>query len=302
MVPLFFVAALLPGLYWDKGPETAPVLQKAGIERVFVPAARLEAWPKQGIRVEAADPAKRTKLTTPGVQYRMNQAAATSMPWLDANGWQIVRQPGGSYYYDVPAAAVPLALAEAYAYQANAIIHPAGDPESFGSMLAFLKRIDRTPLPAMANIGIQDDGSDITGEVMNLLSRRNLLFRVETGRNPKLDLNIKPDAKEAGDPYAYAQKIRQQLGDDKRLLRLYGSEVVIGRLTGEGRTARLHLLNYSNRKVVGLRVRVRGQYAKGVLAVFGHDGAALADFEKPEGATEFTVPEMGAYAVVDLEK
>ena len=41
-------------------------------------------------------------------------------------------------------------------------------------------------LPAMANIGIVDDGSDETGEVMNLMARRNLLFRVVRGARSQL--------------------------------------------------------------------------------------------------------------------
>ena len=101
--------------------------------------------------------------------------------------------------------------------------------QSFGRMLAFLKHIDRPPLPAMANIGLIDDGSEITGEAMNLLARRNLLFRVVKAPDPKLDLNLKPTPEEAADPFAYAQKVRQKLGDEKRLVRLYGSDVVIGR-------------------------------------------------------------------------
>jgi hypothetical protein len=182
-----------------------------------------------------------------------------------------------------------------------AVIHSGGDPASFGRMLAFLKRIDRAPMPQMANIGLIDDGSEITGEAMNLLARRNLLFRVVKVADPKLDLNLKP-GKDAADPFAYAQEVRQKLGDDKRLVRLYGSDVVLANLTGDGGKARLHLINYSNRKVTGLRVRVRGAYTKANLQVFGVEKAAPADYQAEGGVTEFTVPEMGTYAVVDLDR
>ena len=66
--------------------------------------------------------------------------------------------------------------------------------------------------------------------------------------------------------------------------------------------ARLHLLNYANRPVKGLRVRVRGDYRGGELSAFGQEKPALADYEARAGATEFTVPLIETYAVVDLRK
>ena len=293
--------AILPGFYWDKGPETAADVKAAGIDHIYVPAAKKETWSRLGFDAIAIDPAKLTKLTTPGVQYRMNEAAATSVPWIDANGWRLERDLKGSYYYDVAPAAVPVAMAESYSRNVAAVIHTGSDPASFGRMLAFLKRIDQAPMPQLANIGLIDDGAEITGEAMNLLARRNLLFRVVKAPDPKLDLNLKPTAEDSADPFAYAQKIRQKLGDEKRLVRLYGSDVVLVNLTGDRTKARLHLINYSNRKVTGLRVRVRGVYKTGALQVFGVEKAALVDYQS-EGATEFTIPEMGPYAVVDLTR
>ncbi|HYM13777.1 MAG TPA: hypothetical protein VEU62_23765, partial [Bryobacterales bacterium] len=82
----------------------------------------------------------------------------------------------------------------------------------------------------------------------------------------------------------------------------YGSQVVIGRLTGDATHARLHLLNYGRRNVDGLHVRVLGSYAKGTLQAAGMENAKLEDYEIREGATEFGIPAMGVYAVVDLFK
>jgi hypothetical protein len=290
--------AILPGLYWDKGPETAPAVKQAGIDRIYVPAAQKDSWTGKGIDTAVIDVAKLTKLAKPGVQYRQDVAAATSVPWIDANGWKLDRDPKRTYYYDVPAAAVPIAMAESYSRNTAAVIH--GDLASFGRMLGFLKSIDQTAMPPMANIGLMDDGSDIAAEAMNLLARRNLLYRVVKARDTKLDLNLKPTAKDASDPFAYAQEVRQKLGDDKRLVRLYGSDVVLANLTADANKARLFLINYSNRKVTGLRVRVRGKYAKATLRVFGVDHAEPADFEKDAAAIEFTLPEMGPFAVIDL--
>ena len=122
-------------------------------------------------------------------------------------------------------------------------------------------------MPILANIGVIDDGSPQTGELMNLLSRRNLLYRIVSAPDPHLDLNIRLGSKEypkseAANPSQLAQKIRAELTDEKRLLRVYGSEVVIARLMGNAGRVRIHLLNYANRPVTGLRVRVLGSLSE----------------------------------------
>jgi hypothetical protein len=294
--------AILPGLYWDAGPDTAAAVKQAGIDRIYVPPAQKEQWAATGLDAVAIDVATLTKLGKPGVQYRMDRAAATSVPWIDANGWQLERDPKRTYYYDVPSAALPIAMAESYSRNARTVIHPEADVASFGFMLAFLKRIDQAEMPQMANIGLTDDGSDIAGEAMNLLARRNLLFRIVKTPDRKLDLNVSPTAQDASNPFTYAQEIRQKLGDDKRLVRLYGSDVVLANLTGNGKKARLFLINYSNRKVTGLRVRLRGAYKNAALHVFDIENAAAADYLSEDGNAEFTVPEMGPFAVVDLNQ
>ena len=255
-----------------------------------------------------APPDGSVKLQAPGVQYRMNEASATRSPWIDANGWRILRKPGIRYYYDIPATASVLAAAEAFVYGAAATIHTdSAGGAAFNRMLDFLRGIPDRDLPAMANIGVIDDGSDQSGELMNLLSRRNLLYKIVTGPDPHLDLNVRLGSKEytnedASNPAMLAQKIRSQLTDDKRLLRLYGSEVVVARLTGDRDRARIHLLNYANRPVSGLRVRVLGAYSRGSIAAFDKPDLKLQDFESRGGAVEFTLPEMSTYAVIDLSK
>jgi hypothetical protein len=253
------------------------------------------------------------KLPVPKVEYRTNEASASTSPWIDANGWQILRAPARRYYYDVPAASVALAAAEAFMYAAKADIHTetAGTP-IFDRMLKFLREIpERGDLPAMANIlaniGVIDDGSHETGELMNLLSRRNLLYSIVTAPDPRLDLNIRLGSKEypkseAANPSKLAQRIRSELTDEKRLLRVYGSEVVIARLVGTGDRVRIHLLNYANRPVSGLRVRVLGNYTSWQVAAFDKPDLKLEDFASSDGATEFTVPQMSTYVVIDLSK
>jgi hypothetical protein len=252
----------------------------------------------------SADAKGAVTLAVPQVQYRINEASASRSPWIDANGWQIQRKPGSHFYYDVPAKAVALAAAEAFAYGAQAAIHTdPGGAAAFKRMLAFLAALPEVDLPAIANIGVIEDGTDETGELMNLLTRRNLLFRVVTRPDPSLPINVHLGEKgypKDEDPNLLAQRIRSELTDDKRAVRLYGSEVVVARLAGNSGRARLHLLNYSNRPVVGLRVRVLGAFPHAAIAAFDKPGSHLLDVTTDGGATEFTIDEMSTYAVIDL--
>jgi hypothetical protein len=256
----------------------------------------------------SADANGAVKLATPGVEYRINEAGATSSPWIDANGWRILRQPDAQYFYDVPAKAAALAAAEAYAYSAKARIHtePAGS-SAFNAMLEFLRSIPERGLPAIADIGVVDDGSEQTGEVMNLLSRRNLLYRPLHAPDPNLKLNVKIGSKEypasdAEDPFFLAQKIRGDLGDENRSLRVYGSEVVIARLFASGDDARVYLLNYGSRRVLGMRVRVTGEYRRQTVLSSPGGSRAATDVSVEGGATEFSLPSVATYTVIDLSR
>jgi hypothetical protein len=141
--------------------------------------------------------------------------------------------------------------------------------------------------------------------VMNLLARRNLLFQVVQAPSPRFPVNIRigtPEypREEAADPSDFALKIRGQLTDEQRTLRVYGSEVVICRLTADAGRARLHLVNYGGREIEGLRVRLRGIYGDGEAHVAGAGRLALQEQVVAAGATEFSVPRIATYAVIDL--
>jgi hypothetical protein len=302
----------LPAIYWAQGIETATTLKQAGIERIAVPPEKAEEWRKAGFTVSALSPqllASREKLLIPRVAGRADVASATRRPWIDSNGWRFLRKPAGKFLYDLTekgAGRAVLAAAEAFAYQADAVlkIDPA-DVASAGKMLAFLRDLSPATLPPVADIGLIDDGSPATGEVMNLLTRRNLLFKLVPKSSPQFRINIKLGSKDypetdAADPSAFAQKVRQQLGDENRSLRIYGTEIVIGRLTADGKQTRLHLLNYSGRDANSLRVRLRGKYDKGELKAFGIESRTLEDFVVADGATEFTVSKIGVYALIEL--
>ena len=47
-VMLLLVAAVLPRLFWDAGPETAPALREAGIERIAVPGGAVGRMERRG--------------------------------------------------------------------------------------------------------------------------------------------------------------------------------------------------------------------------------------------------------------
>ncbi len=301
--------AALPCLYWTAGVETAPSLKAAGISRLCVPPERAEAWRGAGfspVPISEGDLAVRDPLLAPGIKARADRASATRSPWIDANGWRFLRNPTGQYVYDLPAGRAALAAAEAYAYGADAVlkIEPA-DVESLGSMLQFLSQLPASELPDAADLAVVDDGSAPLGEVLNLLVRRNLLVKVVKAPSAEFGINVKLGTKEyplkeAGEPSALALKVRRQLGDEQRALRIFGSEAVIGRLTRDGSRTRLQLLNYGGRDLEGLRVHLRGTFPEGVAYVEGAGRVGLEEHTATEGGTEFTVPRLGAYGVVDL--
>jgi hypothetical protein len=272
-------------------PEARAKLETVGISRICSDAAEL---------------ASREALPTPGVTLRAGVASPTRAPWIVASGWRFIRNSSAQYVYDVSAGQAPLAAAEAFAYGADAVLKiDAADVTELGRMMTFLRQVPSLDLPAIADIGVVDDGSFVTGEVMNLLARRNLLFQTVKTPSPQFPVNIVVGSKEfprdeAADPGAFAQKIRSRLTDERRSVRIYGSEVVLVRLTGDGGRVRLHLINYGGRDIEGLRVRVRGAFANGEARVAGIGIESLTDYTVAEGATEFSLPHMLTYAVVDL--
>jgi hypothetical protein len=143
------------------------------------------------------------------------------------------------------------------------------------------------------------------GEALNLLVRRNLLFRIVPAPSAQYRVNVKLGTPEfpadaAADPSAFALKVRRQLTDDQRALRIFGTEVVIGRLMGDGSRMRLHLLNYGGRETEGVRVRLRGSHPGGEANVAGQGKVPLEELGIVDGATEFTVRRLGPYGVADL--
>lgn len=248
------------------------------------------------------------KVPPPKSEMRTNVASATTVPWIDSNAFRYMRGLKKAFYASLPPGRAPLAAAEAFAWGADAIIEPAPeDAKPLAAMLAFLKSVEQPPLPTRANIGIIDDGSEEVGEVLNLMSRRNLLYRVVAKPDPKLDLNVQIGTpqypKESiRNPNDFAARVRERLNDDKRLVRLFNTYTVIANLTGDGKRARVHLVNYSPRPAKDIRVRILGEFDQVHLAEASNASMAAKDVAIAEGGTEFTVPQITTYAVVDLER
>jgi len=303
--------AALPLLFWDQGPETAVALKQNGIEQVLVPAERLPAWKATGLAVRgitAAEWGALEEASAPGIDRQVQVASATRSPYLIANGWRFIRNRSAKYRYSLTAGKAALAAAESCAYGADAALQvETADLESVGKMLAFLRGIPAADLPGLADIAVVDDQHALVGEVMNLLARRNLLFRAVSASDPRYPINIRIGSKEyseeeASDPNAFALKIRRQLTDERRSVRVYGSETVLCRLTGDDTRIRLHLLNYRGGKVDGLRIRLRGAFRKGQARGDQMGEIPLENFAVSNGATEFSISAMNLYAVVDLQR
>jgi hypothetical protein len=301
---LLLGALLFPSLFWTSGPETAPSLQAAGVTSILIPTASVELWKgAPDIKTRAIDPTQLIKAATPAIYLRSGNASATTDPWLNSNGWRFMRQPDATFFYNVPGKAVALAAAEAYVYGVQAVVQTdVAGLKPFADMLALLQALPAANLPELANFEYLDDGSPASGDFMNLLIRTNLLFKTVKAAGPDSRLTVAlgspqyPIA-EAANPKLLAEKVRAQITDEKRLLRIYGSSLVIGRLAGAGGRLRLSLLNYGAAKanVEGIRVRVLGDYTQ-------HQGAAIVDYKTGSGVTEFTLTDLPVLAVIDLQR
>jgi hypothetical protein len=255
-----------------------------------------------------ADAAGFQTVPPPSVRNVPNVANATSDPWIESNGWRFQRGLRQARYGTLPAGSAGLAAAEAFTFGVDAILTPdPADLEPLASMLRFLKAHDQPRLPPLANVGVVDDGTAAMGEALNMLTRRNLLYRVVSRPERGLDLTVRLGTRDfpadaVTNPSEFAARVRAKLGDDKRLVRVFGSATAIAHLTGAGDRARLYVLSYSrNRNQPALRVRLAGRYRSADVAAYGvAPGAALADIRHPGGTTEFSLPPFSTIAIADF--
>ena len=306
---ILLTVLIVPSLFWPKAPETLPVLKKAGITEIAVPPQMASAWKSQSeIKIREVSLGGFAKIPAPSVNFRISNASATREPWVNSNGWRFLRQPDGRFYENAPGKAAALAAAEAYAYGAHVLIETdEAGLATYAQMARFLSSLGTDELPPRYNFEYVDDGSAASGEFMNLLVRSNLLFKVSRSSNAAKYMTValgspQYPASEAGNPKLLAEKVRANLTDQKRLLRIYGSYLVIGRLTGDASHSRVFLLNYGVDRgdVHGVRVRVLGQFPERTFGESPSPGVQLLDYAAGKDATEFTIPDLTVLAVIDL--
>lgn len=247
---------------------------------------------------DGGDTSRYQTVPAPRVQYRMNMAAATRSPWVDSNIWIYRRAPEKKYLCDVRKASVVLAMAEAYSQNVDVALQITPEQKKdFDRMTEFLKSLPEGPRTPWVNFTVTDDGSEEAGEALKLLSRRNLLYAKQAPGGVKLQLN-----KEILDPYQFAVDVRDRLGDENRLLRLYGSELVIATVAREGPRVRIYLVHYGERSVEGMRIRIKGRYPAARIKpyLFGIEPSAATEVTHDGGFTEFTLAKAGTFSVIDL--
>jgi len=307
---ILLFAALLPCVVWEGSPAATSSLQALHVNRICAAGAAAKGSKPPSLKVEEMDLAKMVRISGPTVSFRGNVASPSRLPWVTLNGWRYLRQPEAKFYVTATPENAALAAAEAFSYGADAAIKTddAGI-DSLGQMIDFLRSAGESDLPALANLGYIDDGSPESGEFMNLLVRRNLLFKMVSQPDPSLAVNVKIGEplyprSEASNPKLLTEKVRAVVTDPKRLIRVYGTDVVIGRLLGNDGSDRLYLINYggSRHPVPGLRVRVLGEFRWQHAVQFGPGSVPLQDVTVRDGATEFTIPQLGLFALVDLKR
>jgi hypothetical protein len=300
-----FMAAALPLIWWTGAPDTQ-VREAAPAEFCVDPRALAE-WRKVTPSVNACA-TDGQRLLIPGIDTKVAVASATRSPWINANAWRFRRDPAASYLYVDAARKSALALAEAFAYGVRAAVQTGSeDMPRAAAMLRFLKSVADPGSSPLADVVFVDDGSAQAGEAMNLLARRNILFRrVSTaakveGKVVRIGSAEFPKSLTAN-PADFAYAVRRWIGDSRRLLRIYGSENVLAHVTTTPGGVRVHLLNYTANAVEGVRVRVRGRFTGVSLRVFDAPDATPDEVTHPDDATEFTIREMNEYAVCDLKR
>jgi hypothetical protein len=259
-----------------------------------------------------ADAASYPDVPAPSLQPMPNDgyAQVTLAPWVQSNGWRFMRGQQRANYKTIPRQIAPLAAAEAFTFNVDAILNPdPADTPDLNNMLGFLKTHARAPMPVLANIGVIDDGSPAMGEVLNMLIRRNLLYRVVKQPERGLDLTVQVGSRDfpaasLANPSDFAARVREKLTDEKRLVRVFGANTIVARLTGEGNRARLILVSYArNRNHQDIRVTLLGKYQPAAFALFNAPaGTKLVDVSQAGNTTEFTIPAFHTIAIVDLTK
>ncbi len=176
----FVLAVLIPGLYREQVPEKVDAIKRAGITRVYSPAAHVGAWKAAGI--DTLDSTALAQFTVRSCSDGENgsHGCVSDSHSMHQREWLAVPARLETRVLQESASRVSrYGRGGIIRVRRRPVLQPsAKDLDDLLEMVAFLGNVQGEPMPAMANLGVLDDGSPLLGEVMNLLSRRNLLYRV----------------------------------------------------------------------------------------------------------------------------
>ena len=202
------------------------------------------------------------KLTVPQVQYRINEASASRSPWIDANGFgRSSANRTRGFYYDVPAKTARIGRRGSLRLW-SARSHSCTDAAAFQRILppfcVPFPEADISRALGQRWRSSKRTKTAGTGELMNLLTRRNLLF---TGGKRRADPSTSSQrtwaSKEEDLPTSWRNRSGRNSPTEKRLWSppaCTAVRIVIARLTGSrwARAAAPSQLLH-DRPVVGLR-------------------------------------------------
>ena len=175
----------------------------------------------------------------------------------------------------------------------------------------------------IANLGVVTSEPMKSFEVMNLLARHNLPFEIIDPRRlastslaafdllivlnppqgPQLQTRegqIVEELKAIGDPSAFALKIRQLLGRDRRVIDIWNGITVLSAPYEEpgGKSVLVTAVNYAHQPLP-VQLRVRGTYSQ-VHYESPEEGLTLLPYLHRDGHTEFLLPALRIGARVFL--
>jgi hypothetical protein len=288
--------------------------------------------PVPAIQVDDSGKWPRIRSNVRGRRSQVVQAAnRTGQPWLDNNVAQVRilqaagRRPVLTYPWKPDTLADPqagpsaddfaTAVAEAGAFGADLLLDlDAALLPAWAWARRYLDYYARRDVRAapMANVGVVTRDPAAWYEVLNLMARHNVPYRIVDSVDPLraagLDLVILTEpgtdagelpaervlraGNDAADPNGFALKVWNRLGRKRRLVDVWnGITVLVGLERGAGeRALRLEIVNYSAQPLP-VQVRVRGIYGR-IESVTPERPRQSLPFEHLDGYTEFVVPEL----------
>jgi hypothetical protein len=346
----------------ERAASDAQAARDAGAAGLVIPGGKGANVPRTlaGLPVVETAPGQWPQVR-PNIGVRRNAvvqtASRTAQPWLDSNAATIaVRRsavpdrPVVLEYLWKGLTAVEqregprveeylLAIAEAGAFGADLILDlhgrlesdlVAGRPEGRAAWDRIHSYIDgygwdraRTHTP-IANVGLVARKPEDAYELLNLLARHNVPFKLLTGARVgapevnEVDLVVVPtpddrallvpgivperihEPKDITNPNAFALEVRNRLGKEKRIVDVWnGITVLAAPYRAPDGAVLLELLNYAQ-EAQTVPVRLRGEY-QAVRYENPERKAELLPFENENGVTQFVVPDLAVGGTVFMK-